>query len=543
MEADTELASPEAAMASGKRAGGLRGHPVWTLIVVGLGVAMVGLDATVVVIANPYIASSYHCSLGDLQWVANAYLLALAVLLIPMGKVGDRFGRRLVFLIGVVGFALTSLAIGKIGSIGGVIAFRAVLGVFGAMLMPSSLAILRGAFPRERLNLAVGIWGGAAAVSVAAGPVVAGLLVQHASWQWCFFINVPVGIVTFLLGLVLLAESRDWRQTRSFDYLGLGLVAGGLFCLVFGLVKADTWGWGDPKTLVFLAAGVVLLVVFGVVEAHTAVPLVPMRLFRDWRIAFGSMVVVTVFFALFGVLFYLTLYLLNVHGYSPVGTGVRVLPLSATFMIACPLGGWFNGKFGPRVAIPCGMVLVTGAVAALAMLEPSSSYVHIWVPFVVLGLGLGPVIVAAATAIISSAPVVDAGIAGGIQSTALQVGGVLGTSVLGSVLSTRVGNTLVTKLTASGVPTSVASKLIVAKQYIAEGVSPKVSGAPAILQRAIDAGCQASFMSGLHIAVVVAAGVAFLAIVLGLFVRPGHGDQEYEQLGEETIGVVSSKKA
>jgi len=521
----------------------LRGHPIWTLVVVGLGVAMVGLDATVVVIANPFIASSYHCSLGDLQWVANAYLLALAVLLIPMGKVGDRFGRRLLFLTGVAGFALSSLAIGKIGSIGGVIAFRAVLGVFGAMLMPSSLAILRNSFPKEKLNLAVGIWGGAAAVSVAAGPVVAGLLVQHASWQWCFFINLPLGLITLALGLLLLAESRDWRRLASFDYPGLVLVASGLFCLVFGLVKVNTWGWTDAKTLLFLTVGGALLVVFGFVEAHTAEPLVPMRLFRDWRIAFGSLVVVGVFFALFGVLFYLTLYLLDIHGYGPVATGVRVLPLSATFMVACPLGGWINEKFGPRVAIPCGMCLVTGSLAALWLLEPSSSYAHLWVPFVVLGLGLGPVIVAAATAIVSSAPVVDAGIAGGIQSTALQVGGVLGTSVLGSVLSTRVDNTLVAKLGANGVPTLVAYKLRAAEQIIAEGVSPKLSGIPATLQHAIDAGCQASFMSGLHIAVLVAAGIAFVAIILGLFVKPGHGDVAYEELGEPVADEAAGTRA
>jgi MFS family permease len=182
---------------------------------------MVGLDATIVVIANPYIASSLHCSFSDLQWVVNAYLLTLAVLLIPMGKVGDYFGRRLMFLIGVAGFAACSLAIGKVGSIGGVIAFRALLGVFGAMLMPSTLAIVRSAFPKDRLNLAVGIWGGAAAVSVAAGPVVAGLLVQHASWEWCFFVNVPVGVVTLILGMALLAESRDWHHARGSITAGL----------------------------------------------------------------------------------------------------------------------------------------------------------------------------------------------------------------------------------------------------------------------------------------------------------------------------------
>ncbi len=524
----TERQGPTAQTEGHNDKGRLRGNPVWTLVVVGLGIAMVGLDATVVVIANPYIAHSLHSSLSDLQWVANAYLLALAVLLIPMGKVGDRFGRRLLFLIGVTGFALTSLAVGKVGSIGGVIAFRALLGVFGAMLMPSTLALVRGAFPRERLNLAVGIWGGAAAVSVAAGPVVAGLLVQHASWEWCFFINLPIGLITLVLGLFMLAESRGWHRARSFDYRGLVLVGGGLFCLVFGLVKADGWGWGHAKTIGFLAGGLVLLVAFGLAELRTSVPLVPMRLFRSWRMTFGSLVVMLIFFSLFGVLFFVTLYLINVHGYDPVQAGVRVLPLSGTFMLACPLGGLLNDKFGPRVAIPCGMLLVSAALAGLWWLEPSSSYLQIWVPFVVLGVGIGPVIVSASQAIVASAPIADAGVAGGLQSTSLQIGGVLGTSILGSVLTTRVGDTLIAKLTGSGVPATIASQFGHAQQLVAQGVAPQVKGAPAALQSAIDAGCKASFMSGFHSAIVVAAAVSFVGIFVGLLVRDRPGDVDPE---------------
>jgi MFS family permease len=253
-----------------------------------------------------------------------------------------------------------------------------------------------------------------------------------------------------------------------------------------------------------------------------------MRLFRDWRITFGTVVVMAIFFSLFGVLFFVTLYLLNVHGYGPVAAGVRVLPLSATFMVACPFGGWLNDKFGPRVAIPSGMFLVSVGLAALAWLEPSSTYVHIWVPFVILGLGIGPVIVAASDAIVASAPVADAGIAGGLQSTALQVGGVLGTSVLGSVLSTRVGGTLVAKLVENGVPAAIAGKLGQAQQLVAQGVSPKLSGAPALLQRAVDAGSQASFMSGFHVAVIVVASASFAAIFLGFLVRDNGEDLDAE---------------
>ncbi|WP_242419686.1 MFS transporter, partial [Frankia sp. CpI1-P] len=200
---DAAQSPRHAAGGSGSAGGGTsrRGHPWLTLVSVALGVIMVGLDGTVVSIANPRIAEDLHASLSDLQWVTNAYLLALAVLLIPAGKLGDRFGRRLIFLIGVVGFALTSLAVGLVGSIEGVIVFRTLQGVAGALLMPNTLAILRSAFPPEKLNSAIGIWGGASAISIAGGPIIGGLLVEHVSWESVFYINVPVGAIALIVGL------------------------------------------------------------------------------------------------------------------------------------------------------------------------------------------------------------------------------------------------------------------------------------------------------------------------------------------------------
>jgi EmrB/QacA subfamily drug resistance transporter len=526
---------PDRGNASGHTRG-IRDNGVWVLITVGLAVAMVGLDGTIVAVANPYIAKGLHGNLSDLQWVANAYLLALAVLLVPMGKVGDRYGRRLLMLIGTAGFALSSLGVGLIGSIGGVIAFRAVLGVFGAMLMPNTLAIVRSAFPKERLNFAVAVWGAAAAVSVAAGPVVAGLLVQHASWPWCFYINLPIGAVTVLLGLFTLAESRDTHHRHHVDIPGLLLVAGGLFCVVFGLVKADTWGWGDAKTIGFLCGGIVLLVAFGLAELKAVAPLVPMHLFSSRRITFGCVATVLVFFSLFGVLFFISLYLQNVHGYDPVATGLRVLPISGAFVFSCPLGGYLNERFGPRVAVPFGMFFISLGLAGLLWLEPVSPYVHVWVPFVVLGFGIGPVVVSASSAIVSSAPVDDAAIAGSLQSTSLQIGGVLGTSVLGSVLTTRLGHVLFAKLTTSGVPATVATELQQARQLIAQGVAPTLAGAPAPLQHAIVAGSQASFMSGLHVAILVAAIVSFVAVPVGFLMddRPDWVEDPAEAGGAKT---------
>ncbi|MHB2028570.1 MAG: MFS transporter [Acidimicrobiales bacterium] len=501
-----------------------RGHPSWTLVAIGVGVIMVGIDATVVAVANPYIARSLHGSLSDLQWITNAYLLVLAVLLIPMGMLGDRFGRRRLFLIGVVGFALSSLAVSEIGSVTGVIAFRAVQGVFGAIILPNTLAILRNTFPPEKLNRAIGIWGSASAISIAAGPIVGGLLVQHVSWESVFYINVPIGALALVVGLLMLAESRD-PHPRAIDGVGLALLAGGLFCVVFALVKAESWGWGNAKTIGFLVVGFVLLIVLALVERRVRAPLLPPALFRSRALTLGTTAVALAFFAMYGVLFFVTLYLENVHGYDPVSAGVRLLPLTAIFAVAAPLGALMNDRLGPRFAVPFGMTSMTVALGLLLLLHRESTYVHLWPSFVLLGLGVGVVIVAASDAIVASAPPEEAGIAGGIQATGLQLGGVLGTSVLGSVLASHVGTVIVADLAAAGVPAPLAHQLVAAKQLIAEGLAPHVPGASVQLQAAVTAASQGAFMSGLHLALVIAAVVCLATAALGAFItRPESGE-------------------
>ena len=505
----------------GHRGAAGRGHPGWTLAAIAFGVVMVGVDATVVAVANPYIARSLHGSLSDLQWITNAYLLVLAVLLIPMGMLGDRFGRRRLFLIGVVGFALSSLAVGEIGSVAGVIAFRAVQGIFGAIILPNTLAILRNTFPPEKLNRAIGIWGGSSALSIAAGPVVGGLLVQHVSWESVFYINVPIGALGLMVGLLALAESRD-QHPRALDAAGLLVLAGGLFCLVFALIKAETWGWGDVKTLGLLAGGVSLLVVLGFVERRVDAPLLPPTLFTRRSLTLGTTAVTLTFFAMYGVLFFVTLYFENVHGYDPVAAGVRLLPLTAIFALAAPLGALMNDRLGPRFAIPFGTVSMTIALALLLGLHTDSGYIRLWPSFVLLGLGVGVVIVAASDAIVASAPSAEAGIAGGIQATGLQLGGVLGTSVLGSILASRVGSTLVANLGAAGVSAPVARRLLAAKQLVAQGLSPHLPrGTPARLQAAVTGASHDAYMSGLHLALGVAAAACLVTAALGVFVdRP-----------------------
>ena len=311
----------------GSWSGGRRGNPALTLLTVALGVMMVALDGTIVAVANPAIQANLHASLADIQWVTNAYLLALAVSLIAIGKFGDRFGHKKVFITGVIGFAMSSAAVGLsgtfVGSIGLVIAFRALQGTFGAMLQPSALALLRETFPVEQLNKAIGVWGAVIGASTAAGPIVGGLLVQHISWEACFYVNVPVGVAALVMALLVLKETPSSPAARSFDIPGIILLSGSLFLLIWGLIKGSAYGWGSARTLTFLIGAVVMGAIFVYREQRAKQPLLPLRLFRSASLSAGTVLVVLLMFALFGAMFFMTFYLENVHGLDPVGAGVR----------------------------------------------------------------------------------------------------------------------------------------------------------------------------------------------------------------------------
>ncbi len=499
---------------------GRRGHPRLTLIVVSLGVMMVGIDGSVVSIANPYIARDLHASLADLQWVTNAYLLALACLLIVGGKLGDRYGRRRMFLIGVIGFALASVAIGLVGSITGVIAFRVLQGIFGALLMPNTLALLRSAYPADELTSAVGIWGSAAGAATAAGPILGGLLVDNVSWQSVFYLNVPVALVTLGLGIPYLLESRESHRT-PIDWPGVLTLAGGLSALIFGLVKAQEWTWGSPKTLLTLGLAVILIGSFLAVESRAPAPLLPLWLFKDRSVSMGSLIVLLNFFALFGVLFFVSLYLQSVSGYSALSAGLRTLPLTVTFSISSPLGARLTNRVGPRIPIGGGLLCTTVALLLLTSLEPDSSYIHLWPAFILLGLGIGMVISASTEAIVGNVDEDHSGVAGGLQATSVQLGGVLGTAVLGSVLAGRVGGQFVGKLTAAGVPPDLAQQLLASKEVVSQGVAPVPPGSSEALAAAITQGAHAAFMSGLHLSMLVAAAITLFGAALTPLIRRG----------------------
>ncbi|MGY0486772.1 MFS transporter [Streptomyces sp. WG-D5] len=500
---------------------GMRGHPWLTLFSVAIGVMMVALDGTIVAIANPTIKQDLGATFADVQWITNGYFLALAVALITAGKLGDRFGHRQTFLIGVVGFAAASGAIGLSDSIGLVITFRVFQGLFGALLMPAALGLLRATFPAEKLNMAIGIWGMVIGASTAGGPIVGGLLVEHVSWQSVFFINVPIGVLALALGAFILLDHRAENAPRSFDILGIVLLSGAMFCLVWALIKAPTWGWGDGKTWAFIAASVLCFAVFALWENRVAEPLIPLSLFRSVPLSAGVVLMVLMAIAFMGGLFFVTFYLQNVHGMSPVESGMHLLPLTGMMIVGSPLAGVMITKFGPRVPLAGGMTLTAVAMFGMSTLEAGtgSGIMSLW--FALLGLGLAPVMVGATEVIVGNAALELSGVAGGLQQAAMQIGGSLGTAVLGAVMASKVDSDLAGNWTDAGLPPLTPGQLGQASEAVQVGVAPVPPGAPPALAEKITGVAQDTFISGMSLACLVAAGVAAVAILVALLTKRG----------------------
>ncbi|MFE9993645.1 MFS transporter [Streptomyces avermitilis] len=500
---------------------GLRGHPWYTLITVAVGVMMVALDGTIVAIANPTIKADLGASFADVQWITNGYFLALAVTLITAGKIGDRFGHRQTFLIGVVGFAAASGAIGLSDSIALVITFRVFQGLFGALLMPAALGLLRATFPAEKLNMAIGIWGMVIGASTAGGPILGGVLVQHVSWQSVFFINVPVGALALVLGLLILLDHRAENAPRSFDILGIALLSGAMFCLVWALIKAPTWGWGDGKTWAFLIASLVGFALFGFWETRVREPLIPLALFRSVPLSAGVVLMVLMAIAFMGGLFFVTFYLQNVHGMSPVDAGLHLLPLTGMMIVGSPVAGMLITKTGPRIPLAGGMALTAIAMYGMSTLETDTSGAVMSLWFALLGLGLAPVMVGATEVIVGNAPMELSGVAGGLQQAAMQIGGSLGTAVLGAVMASKVDNDLAGNWADAKLPPLTGAQLDQASEAVQVGVAPVPKGTPAAIAEQITGVAHDTFISGMSLASLVASGVAAVAILVAMLTKRG----------------------
>jgi EmrB/QacA subfamily drug resistance transporter len=411
-----------------------RASPLLTFLITSLALVMVSLDNLVVTIALPVIRTDLGASLSDLEWTVNAYTLTFAALLLMGAALGDRFGRRRLFVIGVAIFTLGSAFAALAPSAGTLIAARAFQGVGGAITMPLTLTILSDAVPAERRPLALGAWGGIGGLATAVGPVVGGAITQGVSWHWIFWVNVPIGILTVILAARLLTESHG--PGRSIDLAGVALASLGLVGIVWGVTHGNGLGWTNPQVLGAMALGFALLVAFLVWEARTPEPMLPLHLFRRRASITANGVSFVMSFGMFGSIFLLSQFFQFCQGLSPLDSGLRILPWTATPVIVAPIAGWASGKIGGRPLLAAGLALqAIGLAWTAALSSPTVSYPTLVPAFIVAGAGMGLFFAPIANVVLAAVPREDEGKASGANNTIRELGGVFGVAVLGAIFS------------------------------------------------------------------------------------------------------------
>jgi EmrB/QacA subfamily drug resistance transporter len=406
----------------------------WTLGIVSVALFMVVLDNLVVSVALPTIHRDLGASIQSLEWTVNAYVLAYAVLLLTGAALGDRFGRKRMFLIGMFVFTAASAAAALAPSTGLLVAARAVQGSGAAIVTPLTLTLLAEAFPREKRGMAIGVWSGISGIAVAIGPLVGGAVVQGISWHWIFWINVPIGIVMMPLALRWLTESRGPYGTL--DLPGLALASTGAFGLVFGLVRAQSLGWTSTTVLVSLIGGVMLLVAFVGWELRASEPMLPMSFFGKRSFAVTNIASLSMYFGMFGSIFFLSQYMQNVLGNTPLQAGLKLLVWTGASMVVAPLAGVFSERFGSRPFMVGGLSLQAGGLGWLAsMTSTHLAYSHMIVPFIMAGAGMALVFAPSANAVLASVRTEQTGQASGANNAIRELGGVLGVAVLASIFT------------------------------------------------------------------------------------------------------------
>ncbi len=411
-----------------------RSRSRWTLAIVSIGLFMVVLDNLVVNVALPSIHRDLGASIQALEWTVNAYVLSYAVFLLTGAALGDRFGRKRMFVAGLALFTISSAAAALAPTSGLLIAARAAQGLGAAIVTPLTLTLLADAFPPQRRGVALGVWSGISGVAVALGPLVGGAVVQAASWHWIFWINVPIGIVLVPLALMRLAESRG--PSLRLDWGGLALASSGLFGIVFGLVRSQSQGWTSPQILVALSAGALLVAAFVAYERRAQNPMLPMRFFAKRSFAVTNGVSLAMYFGMFGSIFFLSQYLQNVLGNSPLEAGVKLLVWTGAAAVVSPLAGFFSERYGSRLFMVAGLSLQAIALGWMAAIASTDlAYASMIGPFLLAGAGMSLVFAPAANAVLSSVKVDQAGQASGATNAIRELGGVLGIAVLATVFT------------------------------------------------------------------------------------------------------------
>ncbi|WP_037410093.1 MFS transporter [Candidatus Solirubrobacter pratensis] len=409
-----------------------RPHPGWTFAITAVALFMVVLDNLVVTTALPSIRADLGGGVQDLEWTVNAYTLTFAVLLLTGAALGDRFGRRRMFLIGLGLFTVSSAAAALAPATGALIAARALQGAGAAIVTPLTLTLLSEAFPPEKRGLAIGAWSGISGLGVALGPLVGGAVVDGISWHWIFWLNVPIGVALAPVAARRLTES--FGPAKELDLPGLGLAGFGLLGVVYGIVRGNELGWTSGEIVASLAAGAALLAAFVAWELRAAHPMLPMRFFRSRAFAASNGVSLAMYFGVFGSIFLLAQFFQVTQHFSPLEAGIRTLPWTGMPMLVAPVAGLLSDRIGSRPLMVAGLSLQAIAIAWLAGVStPTVAYSSLVVPFVLAGTGMALVFAPTANAVLNAVRPQEAGQASGATNAIREVGGVLGIAVLASV--------------------------------------------------------------------------------------------------------------
>jgi EmrB/QacA subfamily drug resistance transporter len=409
-----------------------------TLIIVCVAIFMLLLDITVVNVALPKIQRDLHASFTDLQWVVDAYSLMLATVVLNAGSLGDLLGRKKVFLTGVVLFTVASAACGAATSPLFLNLARGAQGIGGAIMFAVSLALLTQEFHGRERGTALGIWGATIGAAVAIGPLVGGALTEWAGWRWIFFVNLPIGAACLFFGARMLRESRN-EEHGGLDWPGQITLSAGLFALVLGLLRGNDWGWSSGRVVGLIGGAAAALLVFCIVELRQARPMFDVRLFRVPAFTGAQIVAFSISSSMFALFLYLTLYLQNILGYSPLQAGLRFLPLSMISFFAAPLAGRLSGRFPIRILLGTGMALVTLALWLMHGVHTSSGWTTLLAGFLIGGVGIGMVNPPLAATAVGVVPPQRAGMAAGVNNTFRQVGIATGIAGLGAIFQSYYG--------------------------------------------------------------------------------------------------------
>jgi EmrB/QacA subfamily drug resistance transporter len=481
-----------------------------TLGVLCLSLLIIVMDNTILNVAIPSLIRDLDASNSEIQWIVDSYVIVFAGLLLTTGSLSDRFGRKGALQLGIVVFAIGSVAAAMSETATQLILTRAFMGIGGALIMPATLSILTNVFrdPRERAR-AIATWAGFSGLAVAVGPITGGLLLEHFSWQSVFWINIPIGAAALALGIRYVPTSRDARA-RRLDPIGAVLSIVGLASLLFGIIEGPAKGWSHGLVVGGFAVAAVAITAFVAWELHTDHPMLDMSVFGNPRFSAASLTITLVFFALFGSLFLMTQYWQLVHGYSPLEAGVRLLPHAATMMIVAPLSARVVERAGTKRVVVGGLALITTGLLLLSTIEPDTPYVVAISYFVVMASGMGMTMAPATESVMGALPRAQAGVGSAINDTTRQVGGALGVAIIGSIVSSvyaaRIGD-VAARLGLGASDTAAAESSLGGAQRVAESLG----GSAAALFDGANQAFVDALSVGLRISAVIIIGAAVVA--------------------------------